>query len=115
MNEPGCVELGVSWILLFIGIYLFAQNPAQGTWVAFLPLSIAAYLRGTHDRRVADTLFRGPKLPVFMMVYYFGVLVLAILFARRVFEVSIAIPLGIMMLPFLVAMAAHDISCCRER
>lgn len=115
MNEPGCVELGVSWILLFIGIYLFAQNPAQGTWVAFLPLSIAAYLRGTHDRRVTDTLFRGGKWPIFMMVYYFGVLVLAILFARRIFEVSIAIPLGMMMLPFLVAMVIHDISYCRER
>lgn len=110
-----CRELAVSWGLIFIGIGLFALYPSHGVLVAFLPFAIAGYLRGSHDAHITETVLRRGKWQGFLLVYYLVVFALATRFADRVFDVSVIVPLAVIVFPLFIAMISYDVSVCRSR
>ena len=115
MHHITCRDIVISWSLVLAGSAIFYIIPEYGVLIAFIPFGIASKIRWSHDRALKERIFENAAWRQFALVYYLVLFVFAVVYARRIFDISIIWPVLIMFLPFIFAMVVNDISCCRNR
>lgn len=113
-DDITCRDIIISWGLVLIGFAILYIFPDYGVLIAFVPFGIASNIRWPHDRALKDRIFGNARWQLFMVVYCFVLFVISIIYARRIFDVSIIWLTMIMFLPFFVAMVINDVSSCRN-
>lgn len=103
------MRLLVSWLMIGVGCYVYV---VAGLGYSFLPFLIAAVLRGSRDKQVADMLFRQSPWKLVAVGYYICLLVAVLIDPRRFTNAS-GITLALVMTLPLAAMAIwNDIVEC---
>lgn len=119
MHPPTCRQLLLSWLLGAAAVLAMQEFGHAGVFATMLLIPVWERMRGTHDRDIADQLFRGRGVaPVLTAIYYLcaciGAMV-AVSHGERFEALPFWEMLVVLMLPVLLAMVAADHAVCRER